>query len=190
MKLSSGPGEDEGDFRIRLQIAVNEQRDLAAGKLRKKYEVKVQRLEERIRKAEQAIEREQSQASQQKLDTMVSIGSTLLGALFGGGRRSSTARRAGSAMSKANRIRKERQDVENAQENAATLRLQLAALDDALQQDLAAMAEHCDSQRDDLDEVVIRASASNIHIPVLGLLWQPYWQAPDGFTEPAFQTLG
>ena len=190
MKLSSGPGEDEGDFRIRLQIAANEHRDLAAGKLRKKYEVKVQRLEERIRKAEQAIEREQSQASQQKLDTMVSIGSTLLGALFGGGRRSSTARRAGSAMSKANRIRKERQDVENAQENAATLRLQLAALDDALQQDLAAMAEHCDSQRDDLDEVVIRASASNIHIPILGLLWQPYWQAPDGFTEPAFQTLG
>ncbi|WP_373096097.1 helicase HerA domain-containing protein [Zhongshania sp.] len=186
LKLSSEPGETEGDFRIRLQTLGNEQRDLAAGKLRNKYGAKVQRLEERLRKAEQAIAREESQASQQKLDTMVSIGSTILGALFGGGRKSSTARRAGSAVSKANRIRKESQDVEDAQENAEALRSQLTELERALQQELATMGEQWDSQLEQLEEVVIRAMASNIHIPLLGLLWRPYWQAPDGFTEPAF----
>jgi len=186
LKLSSEVGESEGDFRIRLQTRANEQRDLAAGKLRKKYEAKVQRLEDRLRKAEQVIEREQSQASQQKLDTMVSIGSTILGALFGGGRKSSTARRAGSAMSKANRIRKESQDVENAKENAEALRVQVTELEADLQRELAAMGEQWDSQRDELQEVVIRATASNIHVSLLGVLWRPYWQAPDGFSERAY----
>ncbi|MBB5185908.1 hypothetical protein HNQ57_000167 [Zhongshania antarctica] len=108
----------------------------------------------------------------------MSIGS----ALFGGGRKSSTARRAGSAMSKANRIRKGSQDVGNAE----ALRSQVAELEHALQTELAAMAEQWDSPREELEEVVIRASASNIYVPALGLLWRPYWQASDGFTEPAF----
>ena len=186
LKLSSAPGESEGDFRIRLQERSNENRDLATGKLRKKYETKMMRLEERLRKAEQAIEREKSQASQKKLDAVVSIGSTLLGALFGGGRKSTTARRAGSALSKANRIRKESQDVANAEENAKALQQQMLELEQELQDEVDALEDQFDGKLEQLEEVLVRASSTNIHIPLVGLLWQPYWKDIDGFIEPAF----
>jgi hypothetical protein len=184
LKMSSEAGESEADFRIRLQTRASEDRDLASAKLQDKYATKFDRLEERIRKAEQRIEKEQSQASQQKLDTVLSIGSSLLGALFGG-RKSTSARRAGSAMSKANRIRKESQDVENAEENAEILRLQLQNLEAELKTELAEIEGQFDAQKAELEEISIRATSSNIHLSLFGVLWQPYWKTSDGFIEKA-----
>jgi hypothetical protein len=79
----SKPGESERDFRIRLQQGAHEQRDGSTDMLKRKYAAKVAALEERIRRAQQAVERESAQASQQKLQTAISFGTTLLGAVFG-----------------------------------------------------------------------------------------------------------
>src|SRR5690606_6665010 len=80
---TSRRGEPEGRFRVLLADAAREMRDALKEKLRKKYEPKVRRLEERRRKAEQAVQREQQQASSAKVQAGVSIGATILGALFG-----------------------------------------------------------------------------------------------------------
>ncbi|MGH7551242.1 MAG: ATP-binding protein, partial [Gemmatimonadota bacterium] len=79
----SRPGEDERAFRIRLQQLARERRDAERAKLEEKYGGKAARLEERIRKAEQAVAREEDQARQARLQTAVSIGATVLGTLFG-----------------------------------------------------------------------------------------------------------
>ena len=70
----SAPGESERDFRIRLQTATREQRDQALDALRKKYAAKIAALDEKIRRAQLAVDRESEQASQQKLQTAVSFG--------------------------------------------------------------------------------------------------------------------
>ena len=44
-RLTSEPGETEGDFRARLQIAANEKRDQAIAKIRKRYASKTTTLE-------------------------------------------------------------------------------------------------------------------------------------------------
>src|SRR5438132_5786302 len=83
LKQISRPGESERDFRIRLQQLAREERDQWAKKLRQKNAPKIAALEERIRRAQQAVDREAAQAKQQKLQTAISFGTTLLGAFMG-----------------------------------------------------------------------------------------------------------
>jgi hypothetical protein len=75
--------ESEGDFRARLNQAARERRDAAVAKLRAKYAPKLAMLNERARRAEQAVQREAEQARSAKLSTALSFGSTLLGAFLG-----------------------------------------------------------------------------------------------------------
>src|SRR5437016_7465765 len=60
----STPGESERDFRIRLQQVAREERDQWVGKMRQKNAPKIAGLQERIRRAQQAVDREASQAEQ------------------------------------------------------------------------------------------------------------------------------
>lgn len=83
LKTLSKPNESERDFRIRLQEASREERDQLVERLRQKYAPKIAALEERIRRAEQAVAREEEQAKQQKLQTAISFGTALLGAFLG-----------------------------------------------------------------------------------------------------------
>src|SRR5207244_4044901 len=94
-------GESEGDFRARLLHESREDRDSAVEKLRARFQPKLAALQERIRRANQATAREADQARTAQLDTALSVGASLLGALVGGRRSSSSlvtgARRAGRA---------------------------------------------------------------------------------------------
>jgi hypothetical protein len=82
-KLSSESGEAEGDFRARLQTVANEKRDQAVAKIRKRYASKVTTLENRLLRAQQSIDREKQQATKKKLDTAISFGTAILGAVLG-----------------------------------------------------------------------------------------------------------
>src|SRR5215471_4952937 len=83
LKVCSNPGESERDFRIRLQQLAREQRDQMVEKLRQKYASKIGALEEKKRRAEQAVDREADQAKAQKMQTAISFGATLLSSLLG-----------------------------------------------------------------------------------------------------------
>ena len=82
LKLVSNAGESEGDFRARLQQAARELRDAEVTRLRQKFAPKAAALQEKLRRAEQAVQKEEEQASAQKTQTAISFGTTVLGALF------------------------------------------------------------------------------------------------------------
>ncbi len=65
LKLISEPGESERDFRIRTQQVTRELRDGAVETLRARFAPKVARLEEKRRKAQELLGREQQQVGQQ-----------------------------------------------------------------------------------------------------------------------------
>jgi len=79
-KEVSLPGESERDFRVRLQQAGREQRDLQSDSLRKKYAPKIAALQDRIRRAEQMVERQQAESRSSQLQAAISVGATILGA--------------------------------------------------------------------------------------------------------------
>src|SRR6185369_6315385 len=112
LNVVSNPGESERDFRVRLQQLSREERDDAVEKLRRKYAPKFAQLEERKRRAEQAVAREAEQAQGQKVQTAISFGATLLSSFLGRKRTSlTTLGRATTAARGVSRSMKESQDV-------------------------------------------------------------------------------
>ena len=138
--LVSRPGEAEGDFKVSLRAAVREERDLAVEKLRQRYAPKLARLKERIRAADQRIEVEQSQYSQKRAQTAISIGATVVGAMFGRKLGSmGNVGRATTAMRGAGRAAREQGDIGPAKEKASALRTQLTELERKFEDDIEAL---------------------------------------------------
>jgi len=173
MKLVSKPGESERDFQARIQHAGRETRDGAVEKLRQQYAPKVARLQEKARKAEEAVGKEQQQASQQKLQTAVSIGATMLGALMG--RRAvslSTLGRATTAARGVGRSAKETEDVAKAQERLKEAQAELAALETELQAEVAAL-EGAAPGGMTIETIEIKPKRGGVEVRIVALAWKP-----------------
>jgi len=185
--LTSAASETEGEFRVRLQLAANEQRDQAVAKLRQRYAAKTTTLENRLLRAEQAVDREQQQASKKNLDTAVSLGTAILGALLGRKRISTTsASRVGTAIKTASGARKEAGDVARARETADKVRADLDALNAELEREVAALDTAFDAQAEELEEITVRAKAVDIRVTLLALVWMPFAPDADGRLRPAW----
>jgi hypothetical protein len=173
-KLTSQPGESERDFRIRLQQLARERRDLEVGQMRQRYAGKTGSLQRQLLIAEQRIQREQEQYGQQKVQTAISFGATLLGAVLGRKTASiGTLGRATTAARGASRIAREKQDVQRAEEQKAALEAQLKDLEQQLQQEADQLAKTYDPQTEMLQEIPIRPSKSDILVQEFGILWVP-----------------
>jgi hypothetical protein len=134
LKKTSEPGESEADFRIRLGQLSREKRDEKIEKLRKRFGAKAERLRDRIARAEASVTRESSQYQQQKVQTAISFGATLLGALMGRKRVSARSLgRATTTMRGVGRSAREKQDIGRARERVKALAGQLADLEQELQ---------------------------------------------------------
>jgi hypothetical protein len=185
LRIFSQPNESEGEFRIRLQQASREQRDQLVEGLRKKYGPKIAALQERIRRAEQAVSRESEQVKQQGVQTVISIGATILGAFLG--RKSvstSTLGRATTAARGAGRVLKERQDVGRAQDNVEALRRQLVELE----AEFKAEAESVVSPgAESIQPITVRPAKQNILVKLVALAWTPWWKTATGERRPAWK---
>jgi hypothetical protein len=187
-KLVSRPDESERDFRIRLQQVAHEARDAAAGKLRAKYAPKIASLQDRIRVAQQAVEREKEQAKQQKMQTAISFGATLLGAFVGRKAVStSTVGRATTAVRGASRAAKEQQDIERAGDTVEALQKRLADLEAEFKRELEALDDASNAQTEILDTLSLKPKKSNISVQLLALAWVPHWRDAQGTLTPAWE---
>ncbi len=174
LDMVSSPGESETDFRIRLQQSGRERRDELLENARQKYAGRIASLEERLRRAGQASEREQEQARQQQFSTAISVGMTLLGALSGRRRMSHyTLGRAATAARGAGRMMKEGQDVRRAEENEEVLQKQLEELQAQMDFDMELLKGTTDPLTEELETVEIRPRKTDISVRVLGLCWVP-----------------
>jgi hypothetical protein len=172
-KLVSAPGEAERDFRARIQQASREGRDAAVEKIRQKYQTRMVTLQERIRKAEQAVEREREQAQDAKMQTAVSMGATLVGALFGGRRKLRSLGGATTAARGVSRSVKQQQDVARARETVEALSAQLAGLESQLQAELDGAGSSGDPATEPLETVSIRPKKTAVQVQLLALVWAP-----------------
>lgn len=187
LNMTSAPHESERDFRLRLQQLVRERRDKETEALRKKYAGKMATMEDRIRRAEQAVQREAEQSKQQKLQTVISIGATLLSAFLGRKAVSGTSMgKATTAVRGLGRTIKEGKDVDRAEENVEALQQQLKDLDAALQQEIQALTAEWDVETLPLETLTVRPKKSNISTKLVTLAWVPYWADPTGQPTPAW----
>jgi hypothetical protein len=187
-RLTSELGETENEFRMRLSHIMREQRDLAVEKLRKKYEKRFTTLQDRLMRAEHAIDRESEQAKATRVQTAISFGTAILGAFLGRKAVSATsATRVGSAMRSASRTKKEKMDVVRAKERAEAIRLQITDLDERLQEDINTIEFSIDAETEPLDKISIKAKSSDISLKLFGLAWMPFRKDLGGGLSPDWQ---
>jgi hypothetical protein len=185
LKLSSDPRETRAEFMARLTQAVREARDLQVEKLRRKYNSRFNTLNNRLMRAEQTVMREKEQAQSSKLQTAISFGTAILGAFMGRKVVSAgSARRFGTAMSSASRIRKESMDVNRARETLEATRLQLEELDQQLQADIERIEAKFVPDEGDIQEVLVKPKSSDITLDFFGLVWLPYRRDVRGRLAP------
>ena len=184
LKLQSRPGESEGEFRVRARQAAHERRDAEVEKLRQRYAAKIARAVEKIRKAEEVVEREGRQAGDQKLQTAVSVGAALAGVLLGRkGASLSTLGRATTAARGMGRTMKEQQDVQRAQTRLADAHQALRTLEAELQREIEAMPAAADVA---IEALEIKPKRTNVDVRLVSLAWQvrlkpdPTWSPPSG----------
>ena len=187
LKMKSEAGESEGDFRVRLKQIAVEKRDLGIEKLRKKYAPKLKTLAERIRKAEQKVDEQKNQVKQQTWSTALSVGTTVLGALFGRKLASSASvSRAATSMRSASRIAREKGDVTRAEENVESLQEQLESLEEEFTHEAETLREELSEDNLELTEVPIRPRKSDLSVEQVALVWTPWIVDANGIAEPAF----
>jgi hypothetical protein len=188
LAVASNPGESERDFRIRLQQMARERRDEAVERLRQKYAPKFATLEERKRRAEQVVAREQEQAKSSKFDTAISFGATLLSSFMGRKTVSlSTLGRATSAVKGVTRTMKESADVGRAEDTVEAVAQRLAELDAQFKEETATLEKSIDSQSEELETVTLKPTKANIAVKLLTLAWAPHWEDERGQRTAAWE---
>ncbi len=186
-KQVSKPGESERDFRIRLSQSAREQRDDMVDKLKQKYQTKINSMEEKLRIAQQAVDREAQQQKQQQMQTVINVGSTLLGAFLGKGVGLGTVGRASTSVKSAGRIFKEKDDVNRAKETVETRQQALDQLEQEFKAEMDELASRIDPATEELQKISLRPAKKDISVKLVGLAWLPYWRAQDGTVSAAWQ---
>jgi hypothetical protein len=182
--LVSRPGEAEGPFRVRLQHAARETRDEAVKRLRQQYAPKLATLQERLRRALAAQEREAGQATAAKLQTAISFGATLLGAFMGRKAVSmSTIGRATTAARGVGRSMKEAEDVKRADETVESVQEQIDAIEADLRDQTAGLVATMASGP--LETLTVAPKKTGIEAQLVALTWVPYWESASGARTPA-----
>ena len=170
----SQPGESEADFRLRLAQRAREWRDREMDAVRGRYAPKIAGLADKIERARQKVEREKAEAKNQSLQTYVSIGSAVLGALLGRKMASSTTiGKAATSMRTASRAARQQADVAHAEESLTTLDERRQALEDEVAEAIERIRVDSDLHRIELEAIEIPARKTDMAVEDVVLAWVP-----------------
>ena len=187
LKEVSKPGESEGDFRTRITHGVKESRDLQVEKLRAKFTPKLATLHEQFRKASQRVEKEKTQASQATTSAVISLGTSILGAVFGRKLASATnINKAASTMRTAGRMSEAQQDVALAEETVGAIQQRLDDLSSQFEAEANSLIEGASPDSVVLEEVAIAPKKTDITIIKLVLCWTPWSVDANGNADAAW----
>ena len=187
LKSLSRPEESERDFVIRLQIESREQRDKDLEALRSKYESARRTIEERVRKAKQTVERQKQAANESKLQTMISIGSTILGSFLGKKAVSSgTIGRATTAARSASRTARQSGNVDRAEETVETLEARIQEMEEEFNKDIEALNAKYDGKTEALEHFELRPLKRDVLVRAVTLTWLPYERQASGELREAW----
>ena len=174
----------EADARLYFQQQLREKRALETEKLRDKNDSKMDSLEKKMRTAEDRVQRESSQYDQAKWSSLLSVGSSILGAF--------SERRRGGVMTAARgvgRASQQKDDIRRAEQALNLLHDDMAELESELSDELQELAEACDLTKLELETSDIPPRKSDLKVQDIAIVWTPWQVDADGIAMPLFETL-
>ncbi|GAB4342699.1 MAG: ATP-binding protein [Desulfobulbaceae bacterium] len=174
LKLESRPGESEEQFRQRVADCLREKKEDAVERLKERYQTRQKRLEQKLVKAGNRLEREKGDVRSSTMDTALSFGVAVLGALFGRKAMSvSTATRSARGMRSAGKVLREKEDVRRAEEDLARIEEEITLLSSELQEKIGEISERYRMEKYPLELFSIGPRRSDIFDVRTGIQWDP-----------------
>lgn len=172
LKIVSKQNESLTDFRIRIQDRLNEKIDEQLENLQIKFKKTNDTIEDKLNKLFDKLQKEQLQASATTTDTIISIGTSLLGAFFGKSTSASTLGKVASSAKGANKILKERNDVKYVESEIQQLQIQKEELQKTLEDEISKINEENKISNFQIEEIFIKPRRTDIFNVKLELLWK------------------
>lgn len=187
LKMFSEPGETKGDFRVRLEQMVSERRDEETDKLRKRYASKFSTLRDRIRRAEDKVEKEQEDYKASRMNSVLSVGTSIMGALLGRKTISATnARRAQSSMRSFGRSSKAKGDIERAKDSLEDLHVKFEDLESEFKIEVEKLEQKLSVENLEFEELSLAPRKSDLSIEQFSVVWLPWEVDENGIAEPVY----
>jgi hypothetical protein len=173
LKLTSKQDESLTDFKIRAQDRLNESVDEKIEKLQIKYEKYESRLEIKLEKLYVKLEKEKDQASAKTTDTLISIGSSIIGAFFGKSLLSKTnVGKAASSIKNASKVLKEKKDIKFVEAEIEELSLDIEDLREKLELEIEDINEEFNISNYEITQSYIKLRRKDIYNIKISLLWE------------------
>ena len=174
LKLWSRPGESADDFAARCEAAADEGADEEGAKIRTKLEKKYDQVQTALAKAEDRVAELENQAKGRKTQNAIDIGSSILGGLLGGRRKTrsmaSAARRAASGSRQSGSIESR---LESARNRVGEKIEDLEELEVELQDAVIEIDDEWSEKATDVETVEVPLEKTDITIDDFWLIWLP-----------------
>lgn len=172
-ELESEPEETLMDFRVRLADYLREQKDVAVEKLREKYGAKQDRMEQKLNRALDKVEKEKQDVQSKTTDSIIHFGAAIVGAFFG--RKTFSAgnvSKAATGMRSIGRVAKEKSDVKRAEQDVIEVRQAMDELAVEIEDKVDQLAARYDAENYAIETFAIKPRRSDIFDARIVLLWE------------------
>jgi len=167
LKLAGRHDETREDFVARCEEVVLDGIDAELAKLHDRYETKIERLEERIRKKANQIETLEAKAKAEKAAELVNVGEVVLSFFVG------RTRSVGSVLSKRKTAATTARRIDSAEDDIEALEEQLGELAEELEEKAEEITERHREALEEIEEREVRLEKNDIHVRDFGILWIP-----------------
>ena len=184
LKLYGGPEVNDADFKKQADAAIQDLMKADLDKVNQKYETKIQALERKIASQEMDVTNAEKQVSNRRLETLATGGSAILGMLTG------RKRSINSSITKVRMTSEAKDRLDAEKQNLDQLKAQLEELKKDSAAELAAVNEKWIGKLDEVKEMPLSPTKSNIFMDVFGVIWLPYYAVTAGgqvMEIPAFK---
>jgi hypothetical protein len=169
LDIAQEPGESERAFKIRVKQAARERRDAEVDALEEKYAIRIDKLEDKLRKKERELDSDEADHQTRKQEELLGAGETVFSML--GGRRRSLSR----VASRRRMTRKARLELEETREEIADLEEDITELETELSEDVAEITQEWENATDQVTTQELKPRRTDVDVQVLALAWVPSW---------------
>ncbi|NOZ48685.1 MAG: hypothetical protein GXP37_01400 [Chloroflexi bacterium] len=174
LKMYSQSGESERDFKVRLQQAARERRDAEVDKMRRKYRIRLDRLETRLKREERELTDDEAEYEARKREEMISGAETVIGMLGIFGRRRS--RGLTTAATKRRMTTRAKADIAESHDEIARLQAQIADLQQTIQDEAEEITGKWAEALDASEPYLVKPRRADVRVDIVALGWLPYWE--------------
>lgn len=183
-KLKVYQADDESDesFLMRLRQVAKEGRDEEVDKLHDKYDKKLMKLDDKIRKEERDLDEARAEKRSRRNDELINVVETVFGGVFGGRRR-----RGSSVSTKRRMARKANEKVRESEEDLEVLDIAKADLQEELREKISEITQKWEAVSEEVTKKEISPRRTDIKVVDPIVVWYPYWVSGRGDRHSAIQ---